>query len=153
MFETPVDTLFHWVALAAVSLAVFGVVTAIPATAPPDATSTAATVGEVTTSPSGSVVRRATTAMEWRLDGRRLGLRNEGGASHATLTRPVVPVHGDRLGRVLGGEDPRAVYDSAQAFERAVASARTQAGDWRPAPDRFTVRRVEWGTVDVTLVG
>lgn len=153
MFETPVDTLFYWVALAGVSLAVFGVVTAMPATAPPDAAATAATIDEVTTSPPGSVVHRPTTAVEWRLEERQLGLRNDGGASHATLTRPVVPVHGDRLGRVLGGENPRSVYGSADAFERAVASARTRTGAWRPAPDRLTIRRVAWGEVDVTLVG
>lgn len=153
MFETPVDTLFLWVALVGVSVAVLGVVTAVPTTAPPDAAGTAATIDEVTTSPPGSVLRRSSTAETWRLDGRHLALRNAGGSSHATLTRPAVPVHDDQLNRVLDGSDPAEVYRTQAAFERAVSRARTSPTEWHTAPDRFTVRHVIWGAIDVMLVG
>lgn len=38
MFEVPVDALYAWLGVAAVSVAVLGVVVALPTTAPPDAT-------------------------------------------------------------------------------------------------------------------
>lgn len=152
MFEMPVESLFVWVALGVVSVAVMGVISAVPSTAPPDATATAATIDEVSTSPPGSVVHRQITADQWTFDGRQLGLRNDGGSAHATLMWKVIPVHDSQLRAVLNGTVPESVFGSPTAFERAIAAtARDQT--WYPAPDRVTIRRVVWEEIDVTLVG
>ncbi|MFC7019964.1 MULTISPECIES: DUF7283 family protein [Haloarcula] len=153
MFETPVDTLLLWIALGAVAVAVLGVVGNVPTTAPPDAAGMAATIDEVTTSPPGSVRRRPLAADSWRLDGRRLGLRNDGGTAHARLTRRAVPVGTGPLRQVLREGTPGQVFTSPTAFRRAVRRGTTATGRWRPAPDRLTVRHVVWGGSDVTLVG
>ncbi|MEF8827887.1 MAG: hypothetical protein V5A49_02565 [Haloarcula sp.] len=153
MFETHVDTLYLWVGLGTVSVAVLGVVLGLPTTAPPDATETAATIDEVTTSPVGSVAHRRLVAEEWSLDGRELRLRNDGGTATARLVRTAVPARTDRLRTVLLGERPRTMYDSPEAFSRDVRKARNTDGAWRPAPDRLTVRHVAWGGADVTIVG
>jgi hypothetical protein len=153
MFDTTVDTLYVWVALSAVSLAVLGIVLGLPTGAPPDAAETATTIDEVATSPPGSVATRDIDAAEWTLTNRRVGLRADGGTAHQTLLRPVVPVVDGPLVSVLRGTDPAAAFESPAAFERAVETARTTDTRWRPAPERITVRRVAWGGVDVTLVG
>lgn len=153
MFDTNVDTLFVWVAVGAVSVAVLGVVTGLPTTAPPDADGLATTVDEVATSPPGSVESRHIAASEWSVRNRQLGLRADGGTTHATLLRPVVPALTGRLAAVLDGRDPASVFESPAAFRRATDSAGTTTERWRPAPDRVTIRRVAWGESDVTLVG
>jgi hypothetical protein len=153
MFETHVDTLYLWVGLGTVSVAVLGVVAGLPTTAPPDATGAAATIDEVTTSPPGSVTHRRLIAEEWSLDSRRIRLRTDGGTATARLVRPVVPARTDRLRAVLTGERPTTVYSSTDAFRRDVREARGTDTGWRPAPDRLTVRHVAWGGSDVTIVG
>ena len=153
MFETHVDTLYLWVSLGTVSVAVLGVVVGLPTTAPPDATAAAATIDSVTTSPSGSVAHRRLIAAEWVLTSREIRLRNDGGTATARLIRSVVPARTDRLQAVMNGERPRAVYDSPDAFRRDTRRARTKDNGWRPAPDRLTVRHVAWGGTDVTIVG
>lgn len=153
MFDTTVETLYIWVAVSAVSLAVFGVVLGLPAGAPPDAAAVATTIDEVVTSPPGSVATRSLDAEEWSLTNRRLGLRSEAGTAHQTLMRPVVPVVDGPLIPVLDGAAPAERFGSSAAFEQAVAAAGTTDTNWRPAPDRIRVRHVAWGGVDVTLVG
>ena len=153
MFETHVDTLYLWVGLGTVSVVVLGVVVGLPTTAPPDATEAAATIDEVTTSPSGSIAHRRLIAEEWALDGRAIRLRNDGGTATARLVRAAVPAQTDRLQAVVNGERPKAVYDSAGAFRRDTRQARAADNRWRPAPDRLTVRHVAWGGLDVTIVG
>lgn len=153
MFDTHVDTLYVWVALGAVSVAVFGVVASLPTSAPPDAAATAATVDEVATSPPGSVATRELTADEWSLSARQVGLRSDGGTAHATVLRPIVPVTGGRLSVVLDGHRPSRPFESSDAFRRATERAQSATAEWRPAPDRLTVRHVAWGGVDVVLVG
>ncbi|MBX0293472.1 DUF7283 family protein [Haloarcula nitratireducens] len=155
MLETHAETPFVWVALAAVSVAVLGVVVESPSTAPPDAAATAATVDEIATSPPGSVATRDLTATEWTLTSRQVGLRADGGTAHATFLRSVVPAVEGRLAAALDGRRPSELFGSPAGFRRAVERAETgtAAGEWRPAPERVTVRRVAWGGVDVTLVG
>ena len=153
MFDTHVDTMYVWVAVGVVSVAVLGVVAQLPATAPPDGAAVATTIDEVATSPPGSVASRELTAAEWSLTDRRIGLRSESGSVHETLVRPVVPAVSGPLAAVLDGTAPSAVFDSSAAFNRSIDSARTDRGEWRTAPDRLTVRRVAWGGTDVTLVG
>ncbi|WP_277540381.1 DUF7283 family protein [Haloarcula laminariae] len=153
MFETSVDTAYVWVAVGAVSVAVLGVVTQLPTSAPPDGGAAATTIDEVATGPPGSVATRELHASEWSLAGRQLGLRSESGTVHETLLRPVVPAVSDNLETVLDGRKPSAVFDSPDAFERATERAATGRERWRSAPDRLTARHVAWGGVDVTLVG
>ena len=153
MFETYVDTLYLWVGLGTVSVAVLGVVVGLPTTAPPDATATAATIDEVTTSPPGSVAHRRLVATEWVSTSREIRLRNDGGTATARLVQAVIPARTDRLQAVVNGERPQAVYESPAAFRRDTRQARTASDGWRPAPDRVTVRHVAWGGTDVTIVG
>lgn len=153
MFETHVDTLYLWVGLGTVSVAVLGVAVGLPTTAPPDATETAATIDSVTTSPVGSVAHRRLIAAEWVLTSREIRLRNDGGSATARLIRSVVPARTDRLQAVVNGERPQAVYDSPDALRQDTRRARTADNGWRPAPDRLTVRHVAWRGTDVTVVG
>lgn len=153
MFDTHVDTLYVWVALGAVSVAVFGVVASLPASAPPDATTAATTVDEVATSPPGSVATHELDAEEWTLSGRAIGLRADGGVAHASVLDPYVPALGGRLAAVLAGAPPRRYFRSPAALGRAAERARTADAEWRPAPERLRVRHVRWGGVDVVLAG
>ena len=153
MFETNVDTLFVWVAVGAVSVAVLGVVTGLPTTAPTDADGLATTIDEVATSPPGSVERRNVAASEWSITSRQIGLRADGGTTHAALLRPVVPAVEGELATVLDGTNPHSRFDSPAAFRRALDRAATTESQWRPVPDTVTVRRVAWGGTNATLLG
>lgn len=153
MFEAHVDAMYLWLALGLASAAAVGVVGGLPTSAPPDSVALAGTVDEVSTAPAGAIARRPTTATEWRLDGRRLGLRNDAGTTHATLVSAAVPASDGRLREVLAGTAPATVFGSQAAFARAVERARGSGDDWRATPRRFTVRHVTWGEVDVTLLG
>jgi len=153
MFDTNVDTVSVWVAVGMVSVAVLGVVAQLPTSAPPDGAATATMIDEVATSPPGSVATRELHATEWSLTERQLGLRSSGGTVHETLLQPVVPALTGRLVHVLDGDRPAAVFDSPGAFRRVTERAQTDREEWRPAPDRLTIKRVTWGGVDVTLVG
>jgi len=153
MFGTHVDTLWIWVAVSAVSLAVFGVVTGLPTSAPPNGAAVAATIDEVATGPPGAVATRRLNAREWSLGNRQLGLRSDGGTVHESVVYPVAPAISDPLTAVLAGDPPAERFDSPATFERAIRRARANGTVWRPAPHRLTVRHVAWGGVDVTLVG
>ena len=153
MFDTHVDTMYVWVAVGAVSVAVFGIVAQSPTTAPPDGAGVATTIDEVATSPPGSVTTRELSAAEWSVTARQVGLRSETGTVHETLSQSVVPAVEGPLVAVLDGTDPSDVFDSPAAFRRATESAQAARERWRPAPDHMTVRHVAWGGVDVTLVG
>ena len=153
MFETNVDTVYVWVAVGAVSVAVFGVVTQLPSTGPPDGAGAAGTIDEVATGPPGAVASHDLKASEWALTTRQLGLRSEGGTVHETLLRPIVPALNGTLADVLDGTAPSSVFDSPDAFGNTTERATTNGTRWRPAPETMTARRVAWGGVDVTLVG
>ncbi|WP_324663120.1 DUF7283 family protein [Haloarcula sediminis] len=153
MFDTNVDTAYVWVAVGAVSVAVLGVVTQLPTSAPPDGAAAAVMIDEVATGPPGSVAARELHASEWSLTGRQLGLRSESGTVHETLLCPVVPAVDTSLTAVLDGKRPSAVFGSPDEFRQATENATVDREQWRPAPERLTARRVTWGGVDVTLVG
>lgn len=153
MFETHVDALYLWVGLSAVSVAVLGVVAALPATAPPDATAAASTIDEVATSPPGSVERRRLIADEWALAAGALRLRNEGGTAQTRLTQDAITADSDRLRAVLTGARPASVYESPADFRADLDRVQARTAAWQPAPERLTIRHVAWGGVDVTLVG
>jgi len=140
MFDTHGETLYVWVALGAMSVAVLGVVTSLPSTAPPDAARVAGTIDEVATSPPGSVADRQITADSWRLADGQLRLRNDGGSVQAPVRETVLPSRSDRLRRVLDGRPPSAVYDSPAAFQRALDRSAGGHEVWRPAPATLSGR-------------
>ena len=156
MFGLPIDSWYVWVGLAAVSAALVGVAVELPTARPPDAAAVAATVDGVAASPYDAVGEHPLRADDVRLSARRIALRRDGTTARAEFAfGPVVPVPpGDGpLRGVLYGSSPAERFGSRAAFEVAVERARTRDPDWRPAPDRLTVRRVSWRGVDATLVG
>lgn len=154
MFDVPVDATYVWFGVGAVSFAVFGVAVGLPSTTPPDANAAANAVDAVAVGPTGAVKTHALAANRLRLGSSQIGLENTGGRAHVTFAYPVTPaVSDERLQRILAGETISSVFESQSAFVDAVVAARRVEPDWRPAPDRLTVRRVAWGDVNVTLVG
>ncbi|KZN24159.1 hypothetical protein A4G99_06850 [Haladaptatus sp. R4] len=159
MFDAPLDAWYVWLGVATVSLAVFGVAIDLPTSPPPDAASVADTVDSVAGCTYSATAEHPLTARQIRLGSRRLGLRDDGGTAHATFRYgPVVPVFAasdgsDRkLRRILSGTPPSAVFDSSDAFRRAVRTARNRRPSWERAESRLRVRCVSWGGVDATLV-
>lgn len=154
MFDVPVDATYVWFGVAAVSIAVFGVVISLPSATPPDAAAAASAVDAVAVGPPGAVGSHALRSDRIRLGSVQIGLAGPGGRAHATFAYPVVPTAtDDRFDRVLAGERPGALFESPDEFIDAVDAAQGGKPDWRPAPDRLNARRVEWGDVNVTLVG
>lgn len=154
MFDVPLDAWYVWVGLAVASGSVFGVASAIPATAPPDATGAAETVDSVAVSRYAAVGHHPVpNADAARVGVETLSLRGPGGTTHARFRYgPVTPVRGsDRLTDVLEGASPESRFDSPTAFERAATTAREDDPTWHEV-DRITVRRVSWEGVDVVLV-
>lgn len=155
MFDAPADTWYLWLGIATASLVAFGVAVSLPTAPPPDATDLAATVDSVATSPHNATAQHPLAADEIRLGPHRVGLRDDGGAAHATFAYgPVTPVgNSSQLSRVLEGVPPAAVFDTRSAFRNATATARNGSHEWHHTDDRLLVRRVTWGEFDVTLVG
>ncbi|WP_380675489.1 DUF7283 family protein [Salinigranum sp. GCM10025319] len=154
MFDAPIDAWYVWLGLSVASLAVFGVATSLPTAPVPDTAGVAETIDRVATTEYDTTASRDLDATAVRLGPRRIGLRNDAGAAHATLSYPVVPVRpGTRLARVLHGQPPTAAFPSRAAFERAVESARNRGVRWRPAGDAIHARHLVSGGLDVTLVG
>jgi len=155
MFDIPLDAWYVWVGLAIASGSVFGVASAMPAAAPPEATEAAETVDSVAASRYAAVgdhpVPNADAA---RIGAESLSLRGGGGTTHARFRYgPVTPARGsERLADVLEGAPPESRFDSPTAFERTANAARSDAPTWRNV-DRISVRRVSWEGVDVVLVG
>lgn len=154
MFEVPVDAIYAWLGVAAVSVAVLGVVVALPTTVPPDATAAADAIDRVAVGPPDASETYQIEAGEFRLDSHQLSLRNEGGTASATFAYgPVTPAfEDDRLELVLLGQAPDTVFETSAAFERAASDAR-RSGEWRAGPATIEIRRVQWGETSVTLVG
>ena len=155
MFDTPVDTWYLWLGVATTSLVAFGVATSLPTTPPPDAERAAATIDSVATSQYDAMGQQPLDATAVRLGPHRLGLRNDGGTTHAAFAYgPVTPVQpGSTLERVLEGAPPERVYTNASRFRAAAAAARNGSREWDRTGGRLLVRHVTWGEVDVTLVG
>ncbi|MGQ3328571.1 DUF7283 family protein [Halorubrum sp. FL23] len=162
MFETHLDATYAWLGLALVSVAAVGVVAALPASPPPDASGVAHTIDSVAAGEHPATAEHGLAADRIRLTDRSVALGGEGGAAREPLRASrITPVpaerHGasdaDGLRRVLGGVPPDAAFDDPEAFAAAAERARARDDEWRPAPDRLTVRRVHYGGVRVTLVG
>ena len=155
MFEAPLDAWYVWVGLAVVAGTAVGVVTAMPAVPPPDATGAAETVDAVATGERAAVEERPLPNAEaMRVGVDSLSLRGPGGTTHARFGYgPVTPAVGDGpLEAVLHGTPPARAFDSPAALRRAAAAARDRRPRWT-ATDRLVVRRIRWGEVDVVLAG
>ncbi|AQL41987.1 hypothetical protein BV210_04305 [Halorientalis sp. IM1011] len=155
MFDAPADTWYLWVGVATASALAFGVAAALPTTVPPDAQRAAATVDAVATSPHNATGEHTLDATAVELGSRRIGLRNDGGTTHAAFAYgPVTPVRGGTdLAAVLRGEPPGDVFSNATEFRTAAAEARNRTRAWRETDGRLVARRVTWEGIDVTLVG
>lgn len=154
MFDAPMDGLVLWTGLALASLATLGVVLGLPSVAAPDAAGVADAIDRVAASPYDATATVALDADRLKLGAARLSLGRGGRTSHATFAAgPVTPVGDGQLRRVLRGREVRRVFDSRQAFRRALSRYPTRPIEWREAPDQLRIRRVSWGEVDATLVG
>lgn len=154
MFDVPADAAYVWLGVATVGTVALAVALGLPSASPPEAGAVADAVDAVAAGPPGSRGSHGLAADRIRIGPHRLGLEGPGGRAHATFAYgPITPVGDGPLGRVLGGHRRGEVFDSQEAFERAVRDARTENASWRPAPDNLRIRRVRWGDVDATLVG
>ncbi|ACM55798.1 DUF7283 family protein [Halorubrum lacusprofundi] len=162
MFETNLDATYAWIGLAMVSVATAGVVGAFPASPPPDASGVAHTIDSIADDEYPARAEHGLAANRIRLTTGSVALDGGGGTARASLRAPrITPVpterrettEGDGLRRVLSGVPPDAAFDDPEEFAAAAERARRGDHEWRPAPDRLTVRRVHYGEVHVTLVG
>lgn len=154
MFDVPVDAMYVWVGVAAVSVAALGVVTALPTTMAPDASGVADAIDRVAVAPPGAQTTQDLEATQFRLGPAQVSLRNGAGSASASVVYgPMTPtVENDLLDLILHGRHPETVFESNGAFAEAVEEAQTRT-EWRSAPAQLTIRRVSWGGSDVTLVG
>ena len=162
MFETHLDATYAWLGLALVSVATVGVVAALPASPPPDASGVAHTIDSVAGGDHPATAEHGLAADRMRLTSRSVALDGGDESARAALHAPrITPLpaerHGtsdaDRLRRVLDGVPPNVAFDDPEAFAAAAERSREGSREWRPAPNRLTVRRVHYGGVHVTLVG
>lgn len=154
MFDAPLDSWYAWLGVAAVSAAMFGVVTAFPTAPPPDAAAAANAVDGAAAGDRPAASTRRLDADAVRLAPDRIALRSDGGtASAAFAFGPVTPVaDGSRLAGVLAGDPPERAFESPDDLRRAAAAARTRKATWNVADRSLRVRRVVWGRTRVTLV-
>lgn len=154
MFDAPLDALYVWLGLAAVSVAVLAVVLSLASVPPPSPIRVANAMDEVAASPNEAVRHIALDVDAVSLRPWQVGIRTSGGTARATVTfGPVTPVRRGALRDVLSGRSPAETFETPDAFESALARARRRAGGWTDAPATLVVRRVSWGGVNGTLVG
>ncbi len=151
---TPIDAWYVWLGLAAASAATLGVASNLPVAPPPDASGAAETADHVAASQYNSTGEHPIgNANAVRIGGDTLSLRGPGGVADAEFGYgPVTPATDGKLARALRGEPPERLFDSPAAFDDAAADARDTEPEWHET-DRFTVRRVTWEDVDVTVAG
>lgn len=154
MFDAPLDTLYVWVGLGAVSLAVAGTVLSFPTASPAGAGSVADAVDAVAASEFSAREEVEVPGGDIRLGPHTLALRTDGGRAHARFEfGPVTPVRDGTLRAVLSGTPPREAFGNRSAFREAIERAQYRDSGFRDGPDRLIVRRVRWGETSATLVG
>ena len=154
MFDAPLDAVYVWVGLGAVSLAVAGTVVGFPTASPAGAAAVADSIDRVAASEYEAREAVTVPAEEIRVGPHTVGLRVDGRTTHAHVEYgPVTPVRGESLQRVLAGTHPGEVFADPEAFGATVDRAQRREPSWREAPETLRVRRVSWGEVDATLVG
>jgi hypothetical protein len=157
MFDLPLDSWYAWFGLSLAGLAVFGAVSGLPTSPPPDASAAATTVDRVAAAEYAATAEHPLDATAIRVGTRRLSLQNDAGVAHATFAfGPVTPIpEGESpLRDVLYGAPPSSVFDSPTAFQQAVVDARAVGTDpsWRTVDRTLVVRSTSWEGVDVVLV-
>ncbi|UVE48940.1 hypothetical protein KU306_08290 [Haloferax larsenii] len=126
MLDVPFESMYTLVALSVGATLLVGVVAGLPTTPAPDAQEVAETIDDVAVAEYDATAEIPLGAAEIRLGPQRIGLRNDGGAAHATLAfGPVVPTTLDsRLGAVATGAAPSDVFESPAVFREAAAESR-----------------------------
>ncbi|WP_435144204.1 DUF7283 family protein [Halobaculum sp. P14] len=164
MLDTPVDSLYAWLGVAAVATAALGTAFGLPTAPPPDATAAANVVDRVAAAepPAAAEVRLA--ADRATVGPRGVVLRSDAGVAHAPFAFDSVVAAGshDQLVSVARGEPPSAAFGSSAAFADAVRTSRTgdraaDAVSWSSASAggptaTLFVAHVAWGDTEVTLV-
>lgn len=155
VFDVPIDGWYAWLGVAAVSVLALGLTTTLPSTPPPQAAPAAEAIDRTAASDYDATAEIPVDARQVRLGRHQVGLRNDAGSTHASLSYgPVISARSDpRLEAVLYGESPSRAFESAAAFEAAVEATRDEEPNWKPIEGPILVRRVFWRGVDVTLVG
>jgi hypothetical protein len=154
VFDAPLDTLYVWLGLGAVSLAVAGAALALPTASPAAAVPVADAVDAVAASEYDTRAEVRVPAGAVRIGPHALAIQTDGGTAHAPFAYgPVTPVRDGSLRRVLSGRPPPAVFRNRARFRAAIERAQDRDPIWREARSSLAVRRVSWGEVDATLVG
>lgn len=154
VFDAPLDTLYVWLGLGAVSLVVAGTALSFPTASPAAAGPIADAVDTVAASEYSAREQIEVPAGDVRLGPHSLALRTEGGTAHARFEYgPVTPVRDGGLRAVLGGTPPGDVFADTDAFREAVERAQRRDRGFRTGTDRLTVQRITWGEVRAILVG
>lgn len=150
-WEAPVDAWYVWLGAAMITVALAGIVLALPQQPPPDATQAANTVDRVGGSSMGAEGTYDHDAEMVKLGIHEISMRNDGGTAHGTVTYgPMAPVnHSDRLEGVLHGGHPSEEYgdpnweddfhDDVQDAEQAAVRP-----EWRSARGTLRVRAVQY---------
>jgi len=162
-FEAPADAWFVFLGVSLVSVAMFGVVQALPSEPPPDGNAVANTVDEVAGSGYNATATYDHDADEYYVRSEGIQLRNDGGRSDAAIAygelAPVWP--DDDLKAVLDGADITDIYSDPSDFETAYEDSQDAAvdrldddakQDWLPADGRLRIRHIVWHDIHVTLV-
>ncbi len=160
MFDLPLDATYAWLGVALVSVVTAGVAATLPASPPPDANGAAHTIDSVADGAYPATAEHGLAADRILLTTGTVSLSDGDGTARATLHAPrITPVPSTsatvdgRLVRVLAGVPPDDVFDDPASFAAAAESARAANHEWHAAPERLTIRQVQYGDARVTLVG
>lgn len=154
--ELPADSIYTYLGVAIVSVAMMGIVVALPTTVPPNAANAANTIDEVAASGVNASATQEHSAESVRIGVEQIALKNKGGTRRASVVYgPLTWVSGsERLDRVLSGASISSQFADRTAFFYTVEAHQQYFADtkWRPADDRLRVRHIVVGGRHVTLV-
>lgn len=159
-FESPADAWYVWIGVAIVSVGAAGIALGLPGEPQPDATEAAAAVDRVAASEYGASGSYVHDGDEVRLGTRQIGLRNDGGSSHASVAigslTPIGVADGElyEAGRaLLAGRQPSEIvasfdrFDNESTLEADLAGIRREidraGATWQPASGELRFRAVE----------
>lgn len=155
--EAPADAWYVWLGVATISVAVAGVAVSLPSEPPPDANAAANAIDRS----AGSVYNASTEydhdAEEFRVDTKRIALRNDGGTARASIAYGNMTLArlDDSLLAVLHGASVTDEFASRDAFLNRVDGAHATMESnptWRVANGRLQVRTITFEDRYVTLV-
>lgn len=150
-WEAPVDAWYVWIGAAIVTVALAGIVLALPQQPPPDATRAANTIDRVAGSSMGAEGTYDHDAEMVQIGVHEISMRNDGGTSHATVTYgPMAPVNGsDDLEAILYGGHPSEEYSDPNWEDELHSDVQAAERDalrpkWRKAHDTLRVVAVDY---------